>query len=157
MANLSKLEEIKDLREVWPHEALDFTPWLSQDNNIAILADAIGFDSSDPAVKFEVIEKPNDWTKEVRKNEFANETQQQRYDYWVAFQDYAFQKTAFAKEFKLYLHRGKILMLRQASLLPGVNCRRKRQAKLSLNVLRNLETNHSGKNSLTGLLMLWRK
>lgn len=44
MANLSKLEEIKDLREVWPHEALDFTPWLSQDNNIAILADAIGLD-----------------------------------------------------------------------------------------------------------------
>lgn len=51
-------------------------------------------------MKFEVIEKPNDWTKEVRKNEFANETQQQRYDYWVAFQDYAFQKTAFAKKFK---------------------------------------------------------
>lgn len=196
MVNLSKLEEIKDLREVWPHEALDFTPWLSQDDNIAILADAIGLDitvdetessvgdfnvdisasetgtnrkiiienqledtnhdhlgklityasgksadviiwvvkhareehkaaiewlnnhtddkigfflceiklycigSSDPAVKFEVIEKPNDWTKEVRKNEFANEMQQQRYDYWVAFQDYAFQKTAFAKEFK---------------------------------------------------------
>ena len=29
---------------VWPHEALDFTPWLSQDNNISILADAIGLD-----------------------------------------------------------------------------------------------------------------
>lgn len=47
--------------------------------------------SSEPAVKFEVIEKHHDWIKEVKKNESANETQQQRYDYWVAFQDYAFQ------------------------------------------------------------------
>lgn len=196
MVNLSRLEEIKDLRMVWPHEALDFTPWLSQDNNISLLADAIGLDitvdetessvgdfnvdifasetgtdrkiiienqledtnhdhlgklityasgksadviiwvvkhareehkaaiewlnnhtdekigfflceiklyrigASEPAVKFEVIEKPNDWTKEVKKNESANETQQQRYDYWVAFQDYAFQNAQFAKEFK---------------------------------------------------------
>ena len=196
MENLSRLEEIKDLRTVWPHEALDFTPWLSQDDNIALLADAVGLDitvdetessvgdfnvdifasetgtdrkiiienqledtnhdhlgklityasgksadviiwvvkhareehkaaiewlnnhtddkigfflceiklyrigTSEPAIKFEVIEKPNDWTKEVRKNELANETQQRRYDYWVAFQDYAFQKIKFAKEFK---------------------------------------------------------
>lgn len=26
MVSLSRLEEIKDLRTVWPHEALDFTP-----------------------------------------------------------------------------------------------------------------------------------
>jgi len=196
MVNLSRLEEIKDLRTVWPHEALDFTPWLSQDDNIALLADAVGLDitvdetessvgdfnvdifasetgtnrkiiienqledtnhdhlgklityasgksadviiwvvkhareehkaaiewlnnhtdekigfflceiklyrigTSEPAIKFEVIEKPNDWTKEIRKNESANETQQRRYDYWVAFQDYAFQNVKFAKEFK---------------------------------------------------------
>ena len=29
---------------MWPHEALDFTPWLSQDDNITLLADAIGID-----------------------------------------------------------------------------------------------------------------
>ena len=44
MATLGKLEEIRDLRKVWPHEALDFTPWLSQDENIGILADAVGLD-----------------------------------------------------------------------------------------------------------------
>lgn len=155
MINLSRLEEIKDLRTVWPHEALDFTPWLSQDDNISLLADAVGLDitidetessvgdfnvdifasetgtdrkiiienqledtnhdhlgklityasgkSADViiwAVKFDVIEKPNDWTKEVKKNESANGTQQQRYDYWVAFQDYVFQNAQFAKVFK---------------------------------------------------------
>lgn len=42
MMNLSRLEEIKDLRMVCPHEVLDFTPWLSQDDNIALLADAVG-------------------------------------------------------------------------------------------------------------------
>lgn len=191
---LGKLEEIKDLRTVWPHEALDFTPWLAQDDNISLLADAVGLEitvdetessvgdfnvdifatetgtdrkiiienqledtnhdhlgklityasgksadvviwvvkhareehkaaiewlnnhtddkigfflceiklykigNSDPAVKFEVIERPNGWTKEVKKNEF-NGTQQQRYDYWVAFEDYAFQNAQFSKNF----------------------------------------------------------
>jgi hypothetical protein len=51
-------------------------------------------------VKFEVIEKPNDWTKEVKKSETANSTQQQRYEYWIAFQDYAFQNAQFANNFK---------------------------------------------------------
>lgn len=196
MVNLSKLEEIKDLRTVWSHEALDFTPWLSQDDNITLLADSIGIDitvdetessvgdfnvdifasetgtdrkiiienqledtnhdhlgklityasgksadiviwvvkhareehkaaiewlnnhtddsvgfflceiklyrigNSEPAVKFEVIEKPNDWTKEIKKSESINETQQLRYDYWVAFEDYAFKNPTFAKNFK---------------------------------------------------------
>lgn len=195
MKTLGLLEEIKDLRTVWPHEALDFTPWLSQDDNISLLADAVGLEitvdetessvgdfnvdiyasetgtdrkiiienqlkdtnhdhlgklityasgksadvviwvvkhareehkaaiewlnnhtddkigfflceiklykigASEPAVKFEVIEKPNDWTKEVKKNESINGTQQQRYDYWVAFEDFAFQNAQFAKNF----------------------------------------------------------
>lgn len=194
--SLGRLEEIKDLRTVWPHEALDFTPWLSQDDNIALLADAVGLDitvdetesavgdfnvdifasetgtdrriiienqledtnhdhlgklityasgksadviiwvvkhareehkaaiewlnnhtdekigfflceiklyqigDSGPAVKFEVIEKPNDWAKEVKKSESSSETKQRRYDYWVAFQNRAFQDAAFAREFK---------------------------------------------------------
>ena len=44
MIKLNKLEEVKDLRTVWPHEALDFTPWLSQEDNISLLADAVGLD-----------------------------------------------------------------------------------------------------------------
>lgn len=195
MINLCKLQEIKNLRTIWPHEALDFTPWLAQDDNIILLADAVGLDitisetessvgdfnvnifaietgtdrriiienqledtnhdhlgklityasgksadiiiwvvkhareehkaviewlnnhtdekigfflceiklyrigNSDPVVKFEVIEKPNDWAKEVKKKDSVNETQQQRYEYWVAFQDYAFQNTQFSKNF----------------------------------------------------------
>ena len=30
MISLGKLEEITDLRSVWPHEAIDFTPWLAE-------------------------------------------------------------------------------------------------------------------------------
>lgn len=44
MPELSTLEEIKDLRTVWPHEANDFTPWLAQDDNINLLSDTIGID-----------------------------------------------------------------------------------------------------------------
>ena len=44
MINLSKLEEISDLRKVWPHEAQDFTPWLASEDNIGSLSDAIGID-----------------------------------------------------------------------------------------------------------------
>lgn len=196
MIKLSRLEEIKDLRTVWPHEAFDFTPWLSQDDNISLLGDALGIDisvdetesnvgdfnvdifaseigtnrkiiienqledtnhdhlgklityasgkyaevivwvvkhareehkaaiewlnnhtddkvgfflceiklyqigNSEPAVKFEVIERPNDWTKEVKMSESTNKTQQLRYEYWVAFEDYAFKNPTFSKHFR---------------------------------------------------------
>lgn len=196
MSTLGKLEEITDLRTVWPHEATDFTPWLAAEENISLLADAVGLEiaieetesnvgdfhvdifateaitgrriiienqledtnhdhlgklityaagksaeiiiwivkhareehraavewlnnntderigfflceiklyrigDSAPAVKFDVIEKPNDWTKVLRKTESVSETQQERYNYWIAFQDCAFQKKPFAKSFK---------------------------------------------------------
>ena len=44
MKNLGKLIEIEDLREIWPHEALDFTPWLAKEENMNILADALGLE-----------------------------------------------------------------------------------------------------------------
>ena len=40
---LGKLEKI-ELREVWRHEALDFTRWLARKENIALLSKEIGID-----------------------------------------------------------------------------------------------------------------
>lgn len=40
---LGKLEKI-ELREVWRHEALDFTKWLARKENIALLSKEIGID-----------------------------------------------------------------------------------------------------------------
>ncbi len=193
--NLGKLKEIKDLRKAWPHEALDFTPWLAEEDNLSQLADAVGLeitveetessvgdfsvdisatetgterkiiienqlgytdhdhlgklityasgkaadiiiwvvkkareehraavewlnnhtdeniafflvevklyqiDNSEIAPKFEVVEKPNDWTKEIKRNTSNSPTRQARYDYWVAFNEYAFRNRAFAKAF----------------------------------------------------------
>ena len=195
MVNLGKLREIKDLRKVWPHEALDFTPWLAEEDNLALLSDAVGLEitvdetessigdfnvdiyatetgtdrriiienqledtnhdhlgklityasgksadiviwvvkkareehraaiewlnnhtdeniafflleiklyqigNSDIAVKFEVMEKPNDWAKEIKRNTSNSTKLQARYEYWVAFNEYAFQNGNFAKSF----------------------------------------------------------
>ncbi len=46
-----------------------------------------------------MVEKPNDWVKEVKKSEYATDTQRQRYEYWQDFQEYAFKKPDFAKAF----------------------------------------------------------
>ena len=41
--NLDKLKKI-DLRDAWPHEALDFTKWLSEEPNLAMLGSAVGIE-----------------------------------------------------------------------------------------------------------------
>lgn len=193
MINLGTLKEITDLRSVWPHEALNFTPWVAE--NVDLLADAVGLDitvdetessvgdfnvdiyasetgtdrkiiienqledtdhdhlgklityasgkgadvviwvvkhareehkaavewlnnhtddkigfflceiklfqigSSDIAPSFTVVERPNDWTKEIKKTTAANPTQQQRLEYWQAFNGHAFNNDTFSKEF----------------------------------------------------------
>lgn len=38
-----------DLRDVWPHEVLDFTKWLSENENLEILSEAVG-------IEFELVE-----------------------------------------------------------------------------------------------------
>lgn len=111
MISLGTLKEITDLRSVWPHEALNFTPWVSE--NVEWLNnhtdDKIGFflceiklfqiGDSQIAPSFTVVERPNDWTKEIKKTTATNPTQQQRLEYWQAFNDYAFQNAEFNKAF----------------------------------------------------------
>jgi hypothetical protein len=44
MIELGRMEKISELREVWESEDGDFTPWLAREENLALLADAIGID-----------------------------------------------------------------------------------------------------------------
>ena len=41
--NLDTLKKV-ELRDVWPHEALDFTKWLSEEPNLAMLSSAVGIE-----------------------------------------------------------------------------------------------------------------
>ena len=195
MIDLGILKEITDLRKVWTHEALNFTPWVAE--NVDLLADAVGIDitvdetessvgdfnvdiyasetgtdrkiiienqledtdhdhlgklityasgksadviiwivkhareehkaaiewlnnhtddkigfflceiklfqigDSKIAPSFSVVERPNDWAKEIKKTIAANSTQQQRIEYWQAFNDFAFKDANFAKAFHM--------------------------------------------------------
>jgi hypothetical protein len=40
---LGRLERV-ELRNIWANEAMHFTPWLAQENNLALLGEAIGID-----------------------------------------------------------------------------------------------------------------
>ena len=42
MSQLAKLTQITELREIWKHEARDFSKWLSDEENLKGLSDAIG-------------------------------------------------------------------------------------------------------------------
>lgn len=44
MSKLGKIERIDDLRTIWPHEANDFSKWLAQEENLALLSEAVGID-----------------------------------------------------------------------------------------------------------------
>lgn len=80
--------------------------WLNNhtDNDIAFFLIEIELwtiNGSDPAVKFNVVEKPNDWAKEIKKvDSTLNDTEKLKLDYWTSFADYAFADTAFSKVFK---------------------------------------------------------
>lgn len=197
MIELGRLKEIKDLRKIWSHEAIEFTPWLASEENISILSNAIGLEitieeteasvgnfnsdiyavesgtdrriiienqladtdhdhlgkiityasgksadaviwiakrardehrlaiewlnnhtdlkigfflceiklykigDSKPAVKFEVIEKPNDWGNKIRKETISTPSHQFRYEYWTQFNEYAGNNALFIRNFHL--------------------------------------------------------
>lgn len=42
-STLGKLERIP-LRKAWAHEAIEFTPWLAQADNLQLLAETLGLD-----------------------------------------------------------------------------------------------------------------
>ncbi len=54
---------------------------------------------SEPAVKFEIIEQPNNWSKEIKKSSNQNSTLSLLYDYWTAFTERADQNQEFQINF----------------------------------------------------------
>lgn len=52
IVTLGRLEKV-ELRDAWPHEAGNFTPWLAQSENLALLGEALGIE-----LAFEAMEKP---------------------------------------------------------------------------------------------------
>ncbi len=46
MNQLGKIKVIKDLRSIWKNEALDFTNWLAQEENLTELGEELGLDIS---------------------------------------------------------------------------------------------------------------
>ena len=44
MLQLGTMKKIDDLRQVWSHEALEFTPWLAKPENMKLLSETIGLD-----------------------------------------------------------------------------------------------------------------
>ncbi len=198
MIELGVMKKVEDLRSVWSHEALEFTPWLAKPENIKMLNEAIGLDieveetessvdsfsadivgvdsntgrkviienqledsnhthlgqiityaagkdattiiwivkrardahkaaiewlnnHSDEdinfflieielwqindsliAPKFNVVEEPNNWTKEIKKIsiESNSATRQARLDFWFKFNELAFADNEYKKEFR---------------------------------------------------------
>lgn len=58
--------------------------------------------NSEPAPKFNIVERPNNWAKEEKKSASQiPESNQKSLEFWTAFNDYAAQNKPFMKEFSL--------------------------------------------------------
>lgn len=52
-----------------------------------------------PAPKFNVVERPNDWTKIMKRSENLSATKKIQLEFWQEFNEYAFSKPEFKKVF----------------------------------------------------------
>lgn len=55
---------------------------------------------SEPAPKFNVVERPNDWAKAMKKNANLSETANLKLEFWTAFNNNADKNVLFSKNFK---------------------------------------------------------
>ena len=44
MQELGSISEVSNLRDIWPNEAHNFTPWLAEPENLELLSRALGLD-----------------------------------------------------------------------------------------------------------------
>lgn len=58
-------------------------------------------DNSDPAPKFNIVERPNDWAKAMKKSAQLTSGESQKLKFWEAFNENAANNGAFMKIFKL--------------------------------------------------------
>lgn len=198
MEKLGKIERISDLRQVWKHEAQDFSKWLAEEENLSMLSQSVGIeilleelessvgnfsvdifateegtgrkiiienqleetnhdhlgkiityasgksaevviwivkrardehrqavewlnqhtdenigfflveielwkiDNSALAPKFNVVERPNDWSKNLKLKSSLTDTQKIRLEFWTAFNEFAFtgNKMEFSSIFR---------------------------------------------------------
>lgn len=75
IVSLGRLEPVP-LREAWPHEAGNFTPWLAQAENLSLLAEAVGM-----VLELEAVEKPVDtFSADILARDVSN-------DRWVLIEN----------------------------------------------------------------------
>lgn len=94
---IGRLKKV-DLRGIWAGEATDFTPWLAKEDNIALLSETVGIEleayqigDSIPAPLFQMVSKPNDWTKSVQSEKKHTEltpTKELNLEYWTEMRRY---------------------------------------------------------------------
>lgn len=69
--SLGKLEKV-DIRKIWEHEALSFTPWLASPDNLTLLGDALGVEFNTENIKTEV--GVGDFSADILTTDYSGRT-----------------------------------------------------------------------------------